>query len=807
MEKTAGKTLTKTIKTMTASRGKWTFSKYDFISLIMAVFGYFIGRVVAFEFLNPLSTAYICQFISKKQRFPIIAIAVAIGTFTKYTGMYFFKYIFMILIISVTHLLSISNVLPKFMFGKKTNIKMSELNLISKSSIAFAALFIGSLISFSIYGYSSYITFMTLIESFFATCLTIVINQGSNIMQGNIKRKTLSNEELISLSIIIGSIICGSADIHIGYISIRDFFSAIIIMLIAFKSGASLGATAGVLIGFMLCISGYGDYALIGILSLSGLLSGCFRESPKYGKVLAVLGYLGGSVVLSAYLAPYIMSSEFIVSIALAGSVFLCVPDEFYFDFGSNLSLSNDNSQEYAKRVKELTVNKLEKFAKSFYTLGKSFSVTDSNQGGLTQKEITKLIDESVNQICVGCEKCDYCWREHIYDAYGFVYNMLSVCDRKGMACVNDGYDNEFINACIYKNEFLEVLNRQYMEYRKDLIWQNRIIESRDLVSQQLIGVAGIMTQLAEELNLEMQFDESIEDKLVSEFVYQKIPVTSVVVAFNKLEQYEINLSIEDCNQKHICTNTIIPIVNNVLGRKMKKTEGVCSGSCKFKLVEEQSLRVATGIARTTKYNSSKSGDSYSFMEFEKGQYFLALSDGMGSGNKASKESTIAIELLEEFIESGFKKDLAIKMINSVLLLKNNEDFFSTLDICTIDLYTGIAEFIKIGAVSTYIIRNNVVHTIKSSSLPMGILNSVDLEICCKKVKENDIIVMLSDGITESHEDMEGKEAWLINLLENMPYKNQQDIADTILEAAKKESGGIAKDDMTVLVAKIWKKI
>ena len=74
----------------------------------------------------------------------------------------------------------------------------------------------------------------------------------------------------------------------------------------------------------------------------------------------------------------------------------------------------------------------------------------------------------------------------------------------------------------------------------------------------------------------------------------------------------------------------------------------------------------------------------------------------MGSGGRASEESCAAIELLEDFMETGFDKDIAIKMINSVLVLKSNEESFSTLDMAIIDLYSGIAEFIKIGAVSSF---------------------------------------------------------------------------------------------------------
>ena len=50
----------------------------------------------------------------------------------------------------------------------------------------------------------------------------------------------------------------------------------------------------------------------------------------------------------------------------------------------------------------------------------------------------------------------------------------------------------------------------------------------------------------------------------------------------------------------------------------------------------------------------------------------------MGSGEKAQKNSNATIGLFENFIESGFDKETTIKIINSIVVLKSNEESFST---------------------------------------------------------------------------------------------------------------------------------
>lgn len=161
---------------------------------------------------------------------------------------------------------------------------------------------------------------------------------------------------------------------------------------------------------------------------------------------------------------------------------------------------------------------------------------------------------------------------------------------------------------------------------------------------------------------------------------------------------------------------------------------------------------------------------------------------------------------MEEFLESGFDKDISIKLINSVLVLKSLDESFSTLDMCVIDLYDAYAEFIKIGAVATFIKKDKIIDTIHSTSLPVGIFNNVDMEISKRKLKENDLIVMITDGVIDSNENLVEKEKWVENILKNYKGGTPQEIANYILKKAKENSGDYVKDDMTVLVAKLWEK-
>ena len=72
----------------------------------------------------------------------------------------------------------------------------------------------------------------------------------------------------------------------------------------------------------------------------------------------------------------------------------------------------------------------------------------------------------------------------------------------------------------------------------------------------------------------------------------------------------------------------------------------------------------------------------------------------MGSGPEAGLESKVSVEIIEKFMDVGFDEKIAIDAVNAIMSIKFSEDEkFSTLDMSKIDLYTGNAKFMKVGAI------------------------------------------------------------------------------------------------------------
>ena len=167
-------------------------------------------------------------------------------------------------------------------------------------------------------------------------------------------------------------------------------------------------------------------------------------------------------------------------------------------------------------------------------------------------------------------------------------------------------------------------------------------------------------------------------------------------------------------------------------------------------------------------------------------------------------ERTAVEDKLEQFLEAGFSKETAVRMINSALIVRSDAQVFSTIDISSLDLYTGICEFLKVGASTTFIRRENWVETISSTSLPAGVFHKLEPDCTSRKLYDGDMVIMVTDGVLDALPG-EDKEQAMCQFLESLDFMPPQEMAERILEFALSFVPG-ARDDMTVLTAGIWKK-
>lgn len=209
------------------------------------------------------------------------------------------------------------------------------------------------------------------------------------------------------------------------------------------------------------------------------------------------------------------------------------------------------------------------------------------------------------------------------------------------------------------------------------------------------------------------------------------------------------------------------------------------------------------GVSQLPKQGEEISGDCYSLISLKEGKQVIILSDGMGSGAKAQKESKSTVNLLEDLLESGFSRELVFKTVNTVMQLRSAEETYSTVDLCLIDLMEGKAEISKIGAAPSFIRRGEQVKEVSASSLPLGILSHIEMESKTERLQHGDILVIVSDGVSEAGVRVNNGANWIKQRIKEINYTHPQLVADTILQEGLKRNGGQALDDMSIIVCKV----
>ena len=164
-------------------------------------------------------------------------------------------------------------------------------------------------------------------------------------------------------------------------------------------------------------------------------------------------------------------------------------------------------------------------------------------------------------------------------------------------------------------------------------------------------------------------------------------------------------------------------------------------------------------------------------MDMPGGRKGVVLSDGMGSGEEACRESTMVIELLEELLDAGFPEKTAIQMINTTLVMGREEIHYSTVDMTVFDLY--------------------------STSLPIGVMNSIEIDSVKRQLGDGDFVIMVTDGVLDALPVGE-QDILLETIIQGSAITNPKEMAQHVLEQVLNWTGTEPEDDMTVLAVGIW---
>ena len=758
---------------------------------LMSIISLFISRASIMDGLTPFGIAFLVSYLGKYGHSIFIPLASSIGIMSiQGTGGY--EYLTVIWFIYITHRIIIERL-------KESIIKLSIFSFVSLVVIRFLLLSFGE--------HFLYDNMMVLFEGVIVFSLTFIFNYSILLVQKN--NRVFNNEEIICGVIMLSLAISGLGGLSIFGLSIQKVIGVFLVILFSYGKGPSMGTAVGVTMGVVSGMSTPNMPLIISIYGFSGLLSGLFRE---LGKVGSAIGFILGNGIITFYINGYMDTLITFKEVILGAIVFILLSKfTSYFDnkIAIGISKSTEFKDAYSDRLKDMTYNRLKEMSNVFEELATTFKRVSIKERIIEEKDISTFVDNVVEDVCKNCAMARFCWENEFYSTYQSMFEVMSKIESKGIIGENDLPDN-LKKRCIKIGAIANKCNYLFDIYKLNHEWENKIVESRQLVSEQLDGLSKIIKDLASEIHSNVTFKEDVENAIYQTLVNNKIEVKDVIVTESESSNFEIILDIKEPFDEGLLSKKVIPAVSEVVGFDLVRDKFVSTNSlqgkrARFKLIRANRYGAITKVSKGEKSFNYVSGDSYTFGE-RTSNYFVALSDGMGVGQKANRESEITISLLEKFLEAGFDKELALKTINSILVLKSTEEIFATIDMSIIDLYMGKTQFIKIGSASTFIKKRNRVKIINSNSLPVGILKDVDLEIYEEELEDGDLIITMSDGVLDANSNCDDKEKWMKKIISEIDSVNPQRVADIIIEKANEVSSEGKKDDMTVLVTKIWNR-
>lgn len=729
--------------------------------------------------MSPLGLAYFGATLLR-QRTPLNILFAVCGALLAGSGIISFKYIGAVVVFSVCALILKKDLCDKPYF------------LAGLSSFS---LFANGMMYLMFKGFMVYDFMLLLIECILTFGSFLAFHKGTALLR-NIKDRTVfENDEVLSLVILAGSVILSISTIP--YLrSIAHIASIYIILTLSLYANFGVAAAAGVVLGVINSMGDVMSTSVIGVYAFCGLTAGLCRKWGKWG---VCISFLLSNAAIMLYLNNSTDRIITVVYIAAASSLFFATPDKLLGKLGCVVRTVQPipDSVAATDRINQ----KLSAVSHSFLNLADVFSNLAQYRVNADMKDVSVIFDRTAQEVCASCSMNTHCWQQEFNNSYQQLLSAFEEIEQKGVVSKNC-FPQRFVDKCIRIDPFIEAYSKQYELYQADLCWAGKVLESRELIAEQFKNVSRIMDHLKDELTEDVTFDEQLAQKVHSALDQHGIRAHDISVVCG--DGYEVHFRMKSCGGNLKCGAVAAGIISECIGAPMIRTGNTCGEQeCDIVFKEQLKYRLEIGLARTKREGQKQSGDNYTFMALDDTRYLLALSDGMGSGKHARLQSTVTINLVEKLLEAGFDKDTAIKLINSVLMLRSDKESFATMDLCVSNLYNGKLDFIKIGAATTFIRREAGVERIESTSLPVGIVNAVDADYSTRYVRGGDFIIMVTDGVTDCEEHRIKNHGALEDIISKYHGANPQELADHLLKSALAMSGGIAEDDMTILVAQV----
>lgn len=572
-----------------------------------------------------------------------------------------------------------------------------------------------------------------------------------------------------------------------GTVSVGRLLALLLVMASAMKGGIFAGAAVGTLLGLAADTAGTGAPFYTMAYAFSGLLSGIFG---RHGRFFFVLSFLLADALAVVCAWSTEIYTGALIECFCASVLFMLLPRSLLNQLGLLLQGAERGSGESGLR--RFAAGRVRKLGEAYGDLVRAV------QEGLTepysQENLALVFDRAADAVCAACRHKNRCWNAEYMDTLSALNDASLAMKAKGSLQAED-IPAHFRERCPGMDAFAAAVNGELraLNYRREL--RARLEESRSVAWGQYADMARLLERLAAELGSLNGADPLAERRLLRYLHSLDLDAETAVYRDGR---GRLRVVIESGRLTPLTRQPdYLEKLSRVVGLRLCRPEEG-EGSSRLTLLEAEPLAVSVGIAALKKKGERVSGDRGSYFKTDAGVLCVILADGMGTGDEAAKDSARVVEILEKFLRAGADPAVAMKVLNSVLLLRGGDNWgFTAVDLMCVDLFTGETCFYKYGAAPSYVRSGRQIRPVKGESLAAGLAlgDGAAPDLVRMRLRPGCTALIASDGVLADRED-----AWVREIL-SREQPDMKSLARTVLREAEERYG--AGDDMTVLALRV----
>ena len=350
------------------------------------------------------------------------------------------------------------------------------------------------------------------------------------------------------------------------------------------------------------------------------------------------------------------------------------------------------------------------------------------------------------------------------------------------------------LNKYIVSQFFIQLVNfQQLIASMNEFVGNGKLIKTATSFDGLSLCLNKMMSQM-----LHDRFDVEAQEQLVCSTL-KKLEITTRDIQIKSLYPRLLKISmIVEKPSATLLSGELKNELEALFGESLKiKIGKVRNKTMQIEVSSSRNFKVAHGVAYIGKNADKVSGDSYLCENFPNGKTVVAISDGMGNGQTAKTESSRALRVLKCMMNFDVPVTEVVRVLSELKQDSNIEERFFSLDLCVVDKEKGRAHFYKQAATTTFILRDEKVYRIEMSGLPIGAVDATDIDELTIDLQPHDVIIMCSDGILDSFDNIELFEQRIIKNC----HQDVQQMTQDLLNYTIKRTNGEIKDDMMIVAA------